>query len=245
MIIAYQIYDQLTGEYRFIIEPAMRTREWMDNIPNGFVYRCLPMTIANQLGWVIPCPVDFDVVWDGGNSLESTKINLPKGKEFWRSFILSHFGYGIITFSIPYLFRTPPGYGLIVRGATNYFKHGVSPLDGYVETDWIESTFTMNWKITEPNSSVQFKKGDPICMILPYKIADLENFETKYEMLSNNPELKEAFDRWSVNRGEFLKRKDIQANEWQKDYFKGVNMKGERQNSHLTKLKLRSFEESN
>jgi hypothetical protein len=30
----------------------------------------------------------------------------------------------------------------------------ISPLDGIVETDWLEATFTMNWKLTRPNHTV-------------------------------------------------------------------------------------------
>ncbi|HMZ02762.1 MAG TPA: DUF6065 family protein, partial [Burkholderiaceae bacterium] len=59
--------------------------------------------------------------------------------------ITSHFGSGILTFSLPYLFRTSPGYGMLVRGPTNCAKDGAAPLDGIVETDWAPYSFTMNW----------------------------------------------------------------------------------------------------
>ena len=48
----------------------------------------------------------------------------------------SHFGDGILTWHLPILFRTPPGYNLLVRGPANYPKDAVSPLEGIVETDW-------------------------------------------------------------------------------------------------------------
>ena len=33
------------------LEPAARTREWMESLPDHFAYRCLPLLIANQAGW--------------------------------------------------------------------------------------------------------------------------------------------------------------------------------------------------
>jgi hypothetical protein len=35
---------------------------------------------------------------------------------------ISHFGSGILTWNVPYLFRTPPGYNLLVRGPANWPK---------------------------------------------------------------------------------------------------------------------------
>ena len=64
--------------------------------------------------------------------------------------VSSNFGYGIVTWYLPYLFRTSPGYNLWVRGPVNSPKDGIVPLEGLVETDWAEATFTVNWKITRP-----------------------------------------------------------------------------------------------
>ncbi len=35
----------------------------MDDTPGGWAYRCLPMIVANQNGWVLLNPVAFDVAW--------------------------------------------------------------------------------------------------------------------------------------------------------------------------------------
>jgi Family of unknown function (DUF6065) len=40
---------------------------------------------------------------------------------------VSHFGDGIRTWHLPMLFRTPPGYKLLVRGPANYPKEAVYP----------------------------------------------------------------------------------------------------------------------
>src|SRR5438552_14789280 len=85
-------------------------RAWMDETRDRFAYRCLPLNIANQAGWMMPCPVSFSAIWDGGRDLECVRIacERPEGNRW----ISSHFGSGVVTFSLPYLFRTPPSINL-------------------------------------------------------------------------------------------------------------------------------------
>lgn len=228
-LIAYELYEG----HGFTIEPAGRTREWMDAAP--FAYRCLPMTIANQMGWIIPCPIDFTIRWDGGGAQDAIQLTFGEQNHPNNAYVRSHFGSGIVTFSMPFLFRTPPGYGLIVRGAPNYIIRGVHPLDGFVETDWNNSTFTMNWKITEPDRIINVKKGEPLCMITPFKIDELNDVEPDIMRLVADPDTLEGFNAWNASRSAFLQRTDLKPHEWQKDYVKQMN---------VPKLQLRSFHKS-
>jgi len=207
----------------------------------GFAYRCLPLTIANQAGWVIRCPAPFQAVWNGEPSAADTAVQVTPGYERYANQITSHFGWGIITFSIPWLFRTPDGYGLLVRGPTNGVRSHARPLDGFVETDWAASTFTMNWKLTEPDRITRFAKGEVICHLLPYRIAELETFEPAVEYLDANPELKAEYEVWSRSRTSFNADPGRTARDWQKDYFKGKTAKGERAREHRSKVKVRPF----
>ncbi len=52
----------------------------------------------------------------------------------------------------------------------------VFALEGIIETDWTVATFTINWKITRPNVPISFGEGEPICMIVPQRRAELERF---------------------------------------------------------------------
>ena len=38
------------------LEPAPLQRDWMDQTVSRAAYRCLPMAMANQAGWLIRCP---------------------------------------------------------------------------------------------------------------------------------------------------------------------------------------------
>ncbi len=80
--------------------------------------------------------------------IASTKLLFDRRQEHGQYPATSMFGHGILTFHIPFLVRTHPGYNLLVRGPANMPRDGVSPLEGIVETDWAVATFTMSWQLT-------------------------------------------------------------------------------------------------
>lgn len=224
----------------WLIEPASPRRAWMDDT-GGFAYRCLPLTIANQAGWVVRCPAPFQAVWNGGPATTDTAVLVTPGYERFSNQILSHFGWGIVTFSLPWLFRTPDGYTLHVRGPVNEPRHAIAALEGVVETDWAASTFTMNWKLTEADRIVRFAKGDPICHLSLVRVADLERSEPGIEYLDANPDLKADYQAWSASRNSFNKDPNRAPGDWQKDYFRGETVSGERAREHRSRLKIKPF----
>jgi hypothetical protein len=104
----------------------------MDETPSRFAYRCTPLSIANASGWEILSPCSFQATWNGSIGLDAISIR-SEGDD--HSFVISHFGSGVLTFHTGYLFRTPPGWAVWARGAPNTVKDGIAPLDGLVETD--------------------------------------------------------------------------------------------------------------
>jgi len=226
------------------IERASARREWMDHAPKGAANRCLPLVIANQAGWVITCPVSFKATWDGSDSnMSGLKLEFQEKAELYGRQILSLFGMGIISFSLPWLFRTSEGVGMIVRGPTNSMKDHCAPLDGFVETDWAPYTFTMNWKITKRKTPVYFRKGEPVCLLQPYPIGMLEETEARAAPISSDPELHRTALAWNERRNE-----EIQSNTGREksvfslDYVKGKTPGGGAAPEHRTKLRLAAFE---
>ena len=239
-LIAYDLNPQA----EMPLEPAPTDREWMDRSGNRFAYRCLPLVIANQSGWMIRCPLDFSVRWNGGSKTTDLKVRLPRGHSSHQ--VLSHFGEGVLTFSLPYLFQTPRGINLWVKGPANWIKDGIQPLEGIVETDWNESTFTMNWKLTRRNHTVRFKQGEPICMIVPMTRGLAESLDPVHRPMSSNPKLAKAYEQWRESRFSFnegLAHNDDSAVKqgWQRDYMLGLNADGQAFAEHQTKLQLRPF----
>jgi hypothetical protein len=154
----------------------------------------------------------------------------------------------VLTWNVPYLFRTSPGYNLHVRGPSNWPKDGASPLEAIVETDWSPATFTMNWKLTRPGLPVVFEADEPICLIAPQRRGELEAFRPRLRHLVRAPAVAASYTRWSTRRAAFLNElkqggSEAQRRGWQREYLLGVLPDGSHAPGHQTKLNLRPFED--
>lgn len=227
------------------LAPAASARAWMDASSSRFAYRCLPLLMANQAGWFLNLTDDVEAEWNGGDSLSCVTVF---GSDRIRENVMSHFGQGILTFRLPYLFRTPRGYDLLVRGPANLFKDGIAPLEGLVESDWATSPFTMNWKITRAKHRIRFAKGEPVAMIVPMARGDLERFDPKSKRITDDPALDRRYRAWFESRNTFLKDLNAQVPKavdegWQRDYFQGKAPDGPTApaNEHRTKIAIKPF----
>lgn len=225
------------------IVPGRAERAWMDATDVRFAYRCLPLTIANAMGWEILTPARVTAEWNGGAGLADLTVEVED--EAWGNQRLasSHFGHGIVTFQTGYLFRTDPGVALWVRGAPNRPKDGIAPLDGVVETDWLPFTFTMNWQFTRPGR-VSFEADEPFCFVMPLDHHALDQVEPEIVPLENEPELAAQYQAWRDARNDFnarLARDDPETvrQGWQKWYLRGETATGAGSGpGHIGKLRL-------
>jgi hypothetical protein len=226
------------------IRPAPATRDWMDKLPEAFAYRCLPLNIANSHGWEIGCPRSFSARWDGGGEREAITVT---GDESAGDLPSSHFGHGVLTFGVSYLFRSPPGINMFVSGPPNQPKHGIAPLSGIIETDWSPYSFTMNWKFTAPNVEVTWKKGEAYLFFFPLQRDMIETVEPEIRPLESDPELADEFRRWHEARLQFNREMEeagspAQAQRWQKHYYRGIRFDGgDGPADHKAKLRLKDW----
>jgi len=233
------------------ISPAPINRTWMSEMSEmriGWPNRCLPMLIANQSGWELRNPCAFTATWVGQEGGVDVMI-APDKRDAGQFLPSSHFGYGILTWHLPMLFRTPPGYNLLVRGPANYPKDAVSPLEGIVETDWASASFSMSWKFTRKLMPVRFEVDEPICMIVPQRRAELEEFAPELRRIESDEDLARKHESWLRSRSE-AGRIQAAANvaagervEWEADYTRGRHRDGEAgADDHQTRRHLRSFQ---
>ena len=224
------------------IRPAPRQRDWMDGTEQHYAYRCLPLDMANAHGWELLCQAGFSAEWNGGNGRDDLQVTPDPGTV---APAVSHFGYGVLTFHVPCLFRTDPGVELMATGPINRPKDGIAALTGLVETDWSPYTFTMNWKFTRPGR-VRFEAGEPFCHLLPLQRALLEQVQARWRPISETPDLADQHQRWNASRGHFLAElpdpESAAAREqWQRGYFRGVDLHGCPAKEHRVKLRLPGF----
>lgn len=238
-IIAFEVSDQAAG---WTITPASYQRQWMDDTPGRGAYRCLPLSMANQAGWFMHCPFSFTAVWNGEVAATGITLNFSEeDREKASASILSHFGCGIITFRLPFLFRTPPGVGLLVRGAPNWPLVNFHALEGLVETDWSPATFTMNWKIVEPGREARFDSGSPVCFIQPYDLNLPEKLEAEQMPVKADPATEHEYRNWWQSRSAFMNSEAQKRGGWQKDYFQGIDSQGKEMPTHRTNFRLSKF----
>jgi hypothetical protein len=177
------------------LRPSPVRRNWMSEQPTA--YQCLPMVVANQWGWQVLCPTDVRVAWDGRLGSEGLRVDVDPR---WAVAIKSQFGRGIVTFSPPWLFRTPPGWDLYAKGPSNRWKPNCVPLEGIIETWWLNYTFTLNWKLVEPGT-VQFSKGESLAQLVPVPHETfLDSTAVEVPIRAAEPEAADELMRWLAER---------------------------------------------
>ena len=237
-ITAYEVV-----EHPMPIRTADRRREWMDDTQDRFAYRCLPLAMANQVGWEILCPVSFTARWNGKDGLDAIRIRFDGEAS---PLVGTHFGHGVLTFSLGYLFRTTKSHNLWVKGPTNFPKDGIAPLEGIIETDWAPFTFTMNWQFTRRRHKIRFEKGEPVCTVLPYPRHYVGKFEPRLKVINDNPKLYGQYVKWRDDRIAFNEElkdagSDAAKSGWQRTYMKGEDQMGNVFAGHQTKVRTRDF----
>ena len=232
------------------IAPAAVSRTWMSAITEsrkGWPNRCLPMLMANQSGWELRNRCGFTATWVGEQNGVDIQIR-PDKRDTEQFLPLGHFGNGILTWHLPIVFRTPPGYNLLARGPANYPKDAVSPLEGIVETDWASASFSMSWKLTRKLMPVRFEVDEPICMIVPQRRAELEEFAPELRRIESDEDLQRKHEFFLRSRDAAKQIEQIERVaageqvEWQGDYTRGKHADGEAGTpDHQTRRRLRPF----
>ncbi len=238
--------------------PATATRGWMDKTAHRNAYHCLPMLMANQCGWQLLSSTLVRARWNGGNGTEAIEFDFSDPGTAsamadaraqasgaiteQQAFPTSTFGHGIVTWYIPFVIRTPPGYNLLVRGPANLAKDGITALEGLVETDWAPMGFTMNWRFTRPGVWVTFEVDFPIAMIVPQRRGEIERFAPVVKSLTDDPALAAAWAGWNAARNAanaaYFRDPDGHP-PWQQYYLKGRCPDGTPAPEHQMRLRLR------
>jgi hypothetical protein len=233
------------------IVPGSKTRQWMDETPNKFAYRCLPLQIANTFGWDIYPNCNFMINWTGEISNDTLHAHY---EEDGYHFVSSPFGSGIFTMHSGYMFRTDPDWDLLVCGPVNDDRiDWATPLVGVVETSWLSFTFTVNWKLHKAGTYT-WPKDVPIARIVP--VPHKYEVETEMVMLYDEPEVADEYKIWCEDRDQGTRDlKEAYAiqgkagsvefgkpsTEWEKNYYCGVDKYGTKIQHHITKRNFPEF----
>jgi len=251
----------LIDDHPVDIRPARNRRKWMNETPDSYAYRCLPLSIANAHGWEVRCPVTCEAEWNGGSNTDDIQITFAEGGNSFlgtktiTTLVESHFGSGILTFNVGVIIITCPGYDLWVSGPVNEFKDGIQALSAVIETYWMPAVFTMNWKFTRPNLRVRFEKGEPFCFFFPIEHGLLERFNPSFKQISENPGVERQYNFARCERRLLpvlkvlkdkelnkLEEKDLKRLQFQGWYMRGELPDGAEIVDHKKRVQAKPFE---
>lgn len=231
------------------IRPSNPRRDWMDDTPESFAYRCLPLAVANQHGWEVYATSGLTARWNGGDRVEDVEVVMDDPMRMnYPGTPMTNFGSGILTFEMGFLLRTPPGWNIFVTGPLNHPKDGILGLSGVIETDWSPYSFTMNWRFTRPGE-VRFEKDEAIAHLFPVRRDLFDRVETEIRPLHTDKKTYDQMAIWRESRGDFSARlkagdKDAAEEKWQKGYYRGLMPDGAKGPSdHKIKIRPKPFAE--
>lgn len=210
---------------------GVKRRDWF--IPH--TYRCLPLLIGNQYGFIIRSQFDFCALWNGGSRKEDLTVDCDENDG--SQIVKSHFGMGTITVTNRFHFRTPPGVNLMTINPPNYFIDGVQHLTGVIETDNLRRDFTFNLKLTRPDYPVYVVKGTPVGCVLPIPRYFVDSFDLKSakgiltdKEIADERRIGDEFGE--ERRGPDLKKPGRSG----KRYKRGEDTRGNKYSDHQTRM---------
>lgn len=164
-LVFYPMLPEAKYKIKDVIEPLLGHphRDWFGMSAFSF---CLPLTIANQYGFVVKAAEDLTVYWEGGDSpIQVESVNWQNHNSIQP--YVSDFGHGILTLENKFIVRTPPGVNLMTMQPPNHFIPGLHVMAGVVESDNLRRNFTFNMRVTTLNTKIKIKKGDWLAAFMP------------------------------------------------------------------------------
>ena len=137
--------------------------------------------------------------WNGEDYRNSVELSSDEDPTNLYPKFDSHFGHGIVTISVPFMLRTPPGVNLMTINPPNYLLPGITVMTGVVETDNLRNNFTFNLKLNIPGLNIMIPKGTPLAAFIPVPRYYVDNFslqlaENQFEENDIVEELNAAYD---------------------------------------------------
>ena len=170
-------------------------RGWMDAIEDGHPYRCAPLRLANVCEWwVVAREATFARCGEGGGRDVLSVQGVGE----------SHFGFGVLTFRVPFVFEVDEPWCLHVKGPANFVVANAHPLEGIIDPRALDVGFTMNWLI-QPGSSAVFERDGPVAAISLIDPAALHDTLMHVQPGAEHPR-RDELERWSHGRSQVYDR---------------------------------------
>lgn len=152
-------------------------RDWMDKTDNKHAYQCMPVSLANTLGWAISFPEDISFIWDGISDTSDTHVKIIKGHKYCSTARAN----GTISFNTYLTVKTDENITTLIMPVPNQFNENAQCFTTLITTSFYKSMIPIAWKILKPNVEIKIPAGYPVAVILPISLTELQNFEVNIE----------------------------------------------------------------
>lgn len=223
------------------IEPLSAKRDWMEATFDKHAYRCLPVTLTNQLGWAISFPEDITFMWDGQISTSGEHVKVLAGEKY----VQTGRGQATVSFETGLVFRTPENYSLLTYNVPNMFMEGVSPYTTIISSSFFEGPLPVAWKVTKPFVPITIKAGQPVAAVFPISLTEIQGSVLTVKDIKDLVRVKREI---ALDLDEAVKSAaDAAANGGWTDYYRNaIDYMGNKLGKHEAKsLKLLIKDESN
>jgi hypothetical protein len=204
------------------IEQLQVKRLWMDETPNKHAYQCMPLSLANSLGWGISFPEDISFIWNGICDTTADHVKVISGNKY----CFTSRGNATISFNTYLTVVTEESVTTLVMPVPNEFNENAQCFTNLISTSFFKSSIPIAWRITKPNVEIIIPAGTPVATIVPISLGALQEFEVKIQNKPypiNKEQVKEDF--------EFYK-KVSKLGKFTNLYRKAENSRGESVGSH-------------
>lgn len=223
------------SEYCASIKQTSIKRQWMEDTPGKHAYQCMPVSLANTIGWQISFPEDIIFRWDGISDSSDSHVKIIKGHRYCSTAR----GNATISFNTYLNIKTDEDVTTLIIPVPNNFNSDAQCFTALISTSFYKPMLPIAWKIITPNKDVVIPAGEPVATIIPISLGSLQDFEVKIK----NKE-KSNDENIEINKNLEYTRKKIKAGKFSHLYRRAENYIGESIGKHECQtLRLETTEE--
>jgi len=158
-------------------------RDWMDNTFDKHAYRCLPVSMSNNMGLGISFPEDISFIWNGITDTSPNNIKILEGSKYCS---LGR-GNATLSFNTELYIRTGKNISMMHMPVPNLFVDGIQAYTTVISTSFFNSAFPCAVRLTSPNKIITIKANQPIACLVPISMSEINNSNVYIDSLNNFP----------------------------------------------------------
>lgn len=225
----FDVYE--TSKNTAILEPLPAKRKWATDLPYPHVYKCFPVTLANQMGYGISFPDDIVFEWDGNTSVLPSTIKVIEGHKW----VYLDRGWGTVSFKTNLIFKTDEDVSMLSYPVPNLFVEGFQIFTTLISTSFFEGPWQIAGQVTRSKYKIVLPAKTPVSAVMPISLAQLNESVAIKKPYNEKDHNKNTGDEYHAYNRMMQKMGEITNN-----YRNAENHKGEVYGSHeLKSIKLR------